>query len=71
MRATQAHALSHRRSYRGGMLALDLLVALTPAVVLACLWLKDLLARRPREGRERMARLWHEAPRGRRIGRPV
>jgi hypothetical protein len=53
------------------MLALDLLFAPTAAVVLAGLCLEDLLARCPREGRERMARLWHEAPLGRRIGRPV
>ena len=36
-----AHALSHPRRYRGCMIPLDLLFALTPSILLAALWLAD------------------------------
>jgi len=41
----EAHALSHRRPYRGGMIPLDLLVALSPTLLLAGLWLADRIRR--------------------------
>jgi hypothetical protein len=33
-----AHLLSHRRHYPAGMIPLDLLVALTPAIIALILW---------------------------------
>jgi len=36
-----AHALSHRGRYRGCMIPLDLVFALTPSLLLAALWVAD------------------------------
>ena len=36
-----AHALSHCARYRGRMIPLDLLFALTPSILLGALWVAD------------------------------
>jgi len=37
----RAHVLSHPGRYRAGMIPLDLVFALLPAALWACLWLAD------------------------------
>jgi hypothetical protein len=40
-----AHALSHRGRHHARHMPLDLIVALSPTILLACLWLADRIGR--------------------------